>query len=76
MYILFLQRWFVSGTVQCFSNGHTALALLSIAVLVAALLLLPVCVILATGPWEKVRLNSTVKPPNNYTHQWGQGKCP
>ena len=41
-----LQRWFVSGTIGCFTGGHIPLALLAIAGLLVALMLIPlVCLI-------------------------------
>lgn len=51
-----LQRWHVNGEVQCFSGGHIGLALLAIVVLLAAVLMIPLIVLVATGKLKGVSM--------------------
>lgn len=48
------QHWFVSGTRECLTGSHIFLALLSVAVLLAATGLIPLCLILSLGHSDKV----------------------
>lgn len=48
------QHWHVNGEVTCFTGGHIVLALLSLLVLLAAIAILPLCVLLSLGHVHKV----------------------
>ncbi len=43
-----LQRWYMNGNIECFTNGHVPLALLSLAMLLLFLVLLPVAIVYTT----------------------------
>ena len=40
-------RWYISGNIECFKGGHLPLALLAITVLLLAVLLIPLCALIA-----------------------------
>ena len=42
-----MQVWFINGDVECFTGGHTPLALLAMLVLLFCFLFIPLCCILA-----------------------------
>ena len=44
-----LQRWFVQGTLECFTGYHTPLAVCAIFVLLMCLMVIPLLGLVATG---------------------------
>ena len=42
-----LQRWYVSGDIQCFTGGHIPLALLAILMLALCVFLIPTLIVLS-----------------------------
>ncbi len=49
-----MQRWSVSGSVVCFSDGHIPLSLLAIAVLSISVGLIPLVVFISLGKLPRV----------------------
>ena len=57
-------RWYINGDIECFKGGHLPLALLAIAVLLLALLLIPLCALIAFQKLpERVRCFHHLRSP-------------
>ena len=46
---VYLQRWFVDGTVECFTGGHAALAVFAILILAICVILIMLVAVIAMG---------------------------
>ena len=46
---LYTQRWYVDGTVQCFTEGHAPLAVFAILVLAVCVIVIVMVAVIAVG---------------------------
>ena len=46
---LYTQRWYVDGTVECFTGGHAALAVFAILVLAVCVIVIVMVAVIAVG---------------------------
>ena len=46
---LYTQRWYVDGTVECFTGGHAALAVFAILVLAVCVIVIVMVTVIAVG---------------------------
>lgn len=60
---LIVQRWFVNGSVQCFSGWHVPLGLLAILILVLCFAVIPLTVIIVFHKYPRVSIYYTVESP-------------
>ena len=50
--LYFLQRWYIDGTVECFTGGHTILASFAILVLIVCIVLIATVMAIVMGKPE------------------------
>ena len=46
---MYIQRWFVDGTVECFTGGHAALAVFAILILAVCIIVIVLVAVIAMG---------------------------
>ena len=53
---LYLQHWYISGSVKCFQGGHAPLGILAILILAFCVTLIPLVLVYSVG-WAQVLIN-------------------
>ncbi|XP_065904297.1 uncharacterized protein [Dysidea avara] len=63
-------RWFVDGTVKCFTGGHVALALFAVLVLTSCVVLIVVVMAITVGKLKRLSVQRILREPFSDHCQW------